>query len=277
MAPILGSRPAGLSRNKRPIDGQFAAPGARCRAYSARVKKRSASVRTLAAWLLAWCAGAFVPALAQADGAALGDTLAQQVRELTLTASHTAVGTRVEVEVGRLDPRLRLAPCQQVEPYLPPGVRPWGKSRVGLRCVQGATRWNVYLPVTVRVYATALVAAQPLAAGTVLGVADLQTAEVDLAAERAPAIARAELAVGRTLARPLAAGAALRSTDLRVRQWFAAGDTVRIVAAGNGYAVSAEGVAMSHGNEGQTVRVRTDGGRVITGLPAGERRVEVMF
>ena len=27
---------------------------------------------------------------------------------------------RVEIEPGRLDPRLRLAPCERIEPYLPP-------------------------------------------------------------------------------------------------------------------------------------------------------------
>ena len=62
-----------------------------------------------------------------------------------------------------------------------------------------------------------------------------------------------------------------------MRQWFAAGDTVRIVAAGAGFALSAEGEALTHGIEGQPARVRTESGRVVTGLPAGERRVEVMF
>ena len=54
-----------------------------------------------------------------------------------------------------------------------------------------------------------------------------------------------------------------------------AGDLVRVVAVGNGYAVSAEGQAMSHGIEGQPARVRTESGRIITGVPAGDRRVEV--
>jgi flagella basal body P-ring formation protein FlgA len=33
-------------------------------------------------------------------------------------------GLRVKVEVGQLDPRLHLAPCQRIQPYLPPACRP---------------------------------------------------------------------------------------------------------------------------------------------------------
>ena len=64
---------------------------------------------------------------------------------------------RVEVVVGQLDPRLHLAPCERIEPYLPPNVRLWGKSRIGLRCTQGRTAWNVYLPIIVKVWGRALV------------------------------------------------------------------------------------------------------------------------
>ena len=40
---------------------------------------------------------------------------------------------RMEVSVGALDERLRLAPCARVEPYLPAGARLWGRTRLGLR------------------------------------------------------------------------------------------------------------------------------------------------
>jgi len=218
--------------------------------------------------------GLIAPAWA-ADAPAVEPLWAQPLQELTRSATQAAPGTRVAVEVGQLDPRLRLAPCDQIQAYLPPNTRPWGKARIGLRCLQGSVRWNVYLPVTVKVFATALVAAQPLPAGSVLAATDLREAEVDLAAAPAAAITRSELAVGRTLARALAAGDGLRQSDLKPRQWFAAGDTVRIDAVGAGYAVSGEGQALSHGLEGQSVRVRTDSGRIVTGQAVAERRVEM--
>ena len=107
----------------------------------------------------------------------------QQVRQLAMTAAPQAgLGiTRVEIEVGEPDPRLRLAPCADIKPYLPPQARLWGRTRVGVRCMAGPVRWNVFLPVRVKVYGPALVAALPLAAGRVVEPADLVQAEVDLA------------------------------------------------------------------------------------------------
>ena len=100
--------------------------------------------RGLAALL--WLAALLpAPALAQApaaDGGLDADTL-QRIQALGEQAgAGLAPGAlRVEIEPGRLDPRLRLAPCERIEPYLPPGARAWGRSRVGLRCVQGPAPW----------------------------------------------------------------------------------------------------------------------------------------
>ena len=218
--------------------------------------------------------GAAAPAGAEA-GAALDASLLDDVRALALGKAGESGGSRVEVSIGQLDPRLRLAPCQSIEPYLPPGVRLWGKARIGLRCKVGPTPWNVYLPITVKVFGRALVVPGGAVAGSVLTEADLAEAEVDLAEEFTPALLEPKLAVGRTLAQNLKPGQTLRQTHLKSRQWFVAGETVRVVASGPGFALESEAQALSNGIEGQPARVRTENGRVLTGLPSGERRVEV--
>ena len=134
------------------------------------------------------------------------------------------------------------------------GRAAWGRTRVGLRCVQGPTPWNVYLPVTVKAVRARLGAGTPLPAGTVLEAGQLQQAEVDWAAAATPPVAEVDKLVGRQLARPLAAGAPVRAADVRQRQWFAAGDTVRLVARGQGFSVSGEGQALGPGIEGQPAR-----------------------
>jgi flagella basal body P-ring formation protein FlgA len=184
---------------------------------------------------------------------------------------------RVDVQVGRLDPRLKLAPCYQVQPYLPPGLQMWGRTRIGIRCLDGAVRWNVSLPVTVKVYARALVAADALPAGALLTQALLSTAEIDIAAEAGAVFSDANSLVGRTLSRPLAAGEAVRSSSLKVRQWFAAGDTVMVRAVGSGYTVAREGQALTAGLEGQSVKVRFENGRIVSGRVVGERNVEMLL
>ena len=207
-----------------------------------------------------------------------GDAGAASVAQaLALTQQNLQVpeGARVEIVPGSLDARLRLAPCAHIEPHLPAGTRLWGRTRVGLRCVSGPVRWNVYLPMTVHLWAPALVSAGPLAAGSTLTADDLRLAEVDLAASPARSYHHAGELIGRTLAVALPAGATLRADALRLRQWFQAGEMVTVVARGPGYAVSGEAQALSNGVEGQPARLRTDNGRVITAMPVGTRRVEI--
>lgn len=222
---------------------------------------------------LALAAALACPAAAQP----LSPQTLQAVRSLAggAAAALAPAGLRVEVVPGSLDPRLKLAPCARVEPYLPPGVRPWGRARVGLRCHGGAVAWNVYLPVTVQVWGPGVVAVSTLAPGTVLAAEVLAIGQVDWAAEPTPPLTAVEALAGRTLARPLAAGEALRVDDLKPREWFAAGDVVRIVASGDGFAVTARGEALTRGVEGRPARVRTEAGRIVTGLPTAEGRLDV--
>lgn len=214
---------------------------------------------------------------ASAAPSGLDAGLEQQVRSLALGGSAAPPDgvTRVEVVVGQLDPRLRLAPCLKVEPYLPNNTRLWGRSRIGLRCVQGPSRWNVYLPIAVKAYGRALVATSGAPAGSVLGAADLAEAEVDLAEDITAALVDPQQAIGRTLAQALKPGQAVHLGHLKPRQWFAAGDTIKVVALGAGFSLEGEGQALSNGIEGQPARVRTESGRVLSGNPVAERRLEL--
>lgn len=134
---------------------------------------------------------------ATAADSAQAAPLAERVQQFAQQAARAgAPDVRVQVDLGALDTRLKLAPCARISPYLPSGTKLWGASRIGVRCDEGA-RWNVYLPVRVKVYAQAVVLRQPLAAGTVIEPAHLAQAEVDLAAEPAPVLRREADVLGR--------------------------------------------------------------------------------
>lgn len=227
-------------------------------------------------WIGCLIATALAVGLAHGQEAAADfNAQARALVEQQVTNLNNAAVTRVEIETGALDPRLKLAPCEHVETYLPAGFKAWGKSRVGLRCTQGAVRWNVYLPVTVKVFGPALVAVRPLEAGAEIAEADLRSAEVDLAAVASPAVTELDALAGRLLMRAIAPGQPLRHADLRARQWFAAGETVKLIALGRGFEVHGEGQALAAGLDGNLVRVRTETGRVVTGVAVADRRVEV--
>jgi len=209
-----------------------------------------------------------------ADTGALEPALIEQVKGLALARPADAAAARIEVVVGQLDPRLHLAPCERIEPYVPLNTRLWGKSRIGLRCARGPVAWNVYLPVTVKAWGRALVLPAGATAGSTVAEVDLAEAEVDIAEEPSPVVTDARQVAGRVLAQSVRPGQALRQSHVKARQWFAAGDTVKIVALGEGFSLEGGGQAISNGVEGQTARVRTENGNVVSGMPSGERRME---
>jgi flagella basal body P-ring formation protein FlgA len=231
--------------------------------------------------LLFVCLSMGLPLPAHADVAApaLDDAVLGQMQELAQQTAQQAavVQPRIEIEAGRLDPRLKLAPCEHIEARLPAHAPAWGRTRVALRCAQGPVAWQVNLPVTVKVFAPAWVVDAALPAGTVLQAGHLREADIDWAAERSPAVADAAVLIGRTLARGVVAGDAVRLDDLKPHLWFAAGDTVQVIARGAGFSVSGVALALAAGVAGQRVRVRTESGRVLSGMPVAANRVEVQL
>ena len=182
---------------------------------------------------------------------------------------------RMEVSLGNLDSRLRLAPCAQIEPYMPVNTRLWGKTRVGLRCLQGVTHWNVFLPVTVKAFGPGWVLRGALPAGITLKADDAMVAEVDWASESSPIIGDAAQWVGQVTAYALSGGQPLRQVMIRPAQVFQTGAFVRILAQGPGYSVSSDGQALNPGIVGQLARVRTEGGRVVSGVVLDTHTVKI--
>jgi flagellar basal body P-ring formation protein FlgA len=177
----------------------------------------------------------------------------------------TPQALRPEVEVGQLDARLQLAPCAQVEPYLPPNTRLWGRSRIGLRCVEGPVRWNVFLPITVKAWGPAWVVRQPVAPGAVLTQADAELTEIDWAESVAPVLPQPDDWVGSHATRALMPGQVLRQGMVKPPQVFAAGSQVKVLVQGKGFQLTATGEALTQGYVGQPARVRMPDRRVLTG------------
>lgn len=233
--------------------------------------------RAVAAWgMVAWLVAGWVPPASAQEASELQSQAlawARQAALPTLPASRTPL--TLEVSVGSLDGRLRLAPCSHVEPYVPVGLRLWGKTRVGLRCTDGVTRWSVSLPATVKALGLAWVVKSPLPAGSILTPADLVEAEVDWAEESQAVLTDPQAWLGQVATRPLQTGQVLRQGMVKAAQVFQAGAQVRVVAQGPGFQVSGEAQALSAGVIGQPARVKMDNGRVASGMVLDARTVKI--
>lgn len=182
---------------------------------------------------------------------------------------------RMEVKVGSLDSRLKLAPCANIEPYLPTGSRLWGRTRIGLRCVDGLSRWNVSLPVTVNAFGNAWVIKAPVQPGVAITQDDVVETEVNWAEESSPVIKDPALWVGQVATRVLTTGQTLRQGMVKPAQVFQAGAQVRVVAQGPGFQISSDAQALSAGVVGQVARVRMENGRVSSGTVLDMRTVKI--
>lgn len=183
-------------------------------------------------------------------------------------ASRSArTGDVYKVEVGALDTRLRLAACdKELTVYAPPGTRPMGNITVGVRC-NGARPWSLYVPVTIRLFGEAVVAARPLMGTTVLTAQDVRLAQVELSAGAAGALTDLQQVVGKVLRRPLLADAVVTVDSAEEPRLVRRNEQVVLVAEGAGLEVRMQGKALADGVAGDLIKVRNLGTkRVIEGI-----------
>ncbi|KML54368.1 flagellar basal body P-ring biosynthesis protein FlgA [Burkholderia cepacia] len=167
-----------------------------------------------------------------------------------------------------------LAACTTLEPFLPTGARLWGRTTVGVRCA-GERPWTVYLQAKVTVQATYYVAARQIAPGEPLSAADLVARDGDLTVLPLAVITDPAQAIGSTALARISAGLPLRQDMLKSAASVSAGQTVRVVAAGPGFTISAEGSVLANAAPGQSVRVRMAAGQIVTAIVKDAGTVEI--
>lgn len=180
------------------------------------------------------------------------------------------------VTVSRIDPRLKLARCDQLEPYLPTGSRLWGNSSIGVRCLAPGT-WSLYVPVIIKVSNQVLVAVRPIASGQPVQAEDVQLQLRDITQFAGSALTSLDQTVDRNAVTPIVAGTILRAELLRAAQIIRQGQQVKLVAQGSGFRVTSEGLAMGNAAAGQVIAVKTRSGQIIKGIARSEGVVEVSF
>jgi flagella basal body P-ring formation protein FlgA len=239
-------------------------------------------------WLTTFVlASLLVAAVCQAEVAAPSATQVNQTAKQNLTILKAKIAEfletqtigypgKVNINVGAIDPNIKLAQCPDVQVFLPTGSRAWGKTSVGVRC-SAPVNWAIYVQASVNVTAQYLVAAAPLAQGQVVTSQDLIFEKGDLTQLPPGIFTDISQAVGRSVSMSMNAGTVLRQEMLKITPIVLQGQNVKVTSVGNGFSVSAEGKAMAKANEGQLVQVKVASGQVITGIARNGGQVEVNF
>lgn len=216
---------------------------------------------------IGWWLGALL-AVAVAAPAAASQSFAavRTAAEQALRQHYAQPGNRVEVKSAPLDPRLQLADC--AEPLRASVAEHAATtSRISVQVQCGQAGWIVRVPVQLQLFRAVLVASHPLLRGDGLTAADVRAEQRDITRLGYGYIENLDQLVGRSLARPLAAGAVLTPDALGGRRMVRAGDRVQLVAQMEGIEVRAAGVALGGGDSGARLRVRNDSsGKVIDAM-----------
>ena len=208
------------------------------------------------------------PAFAQVDDSIQSlDAIREAAQAFVIQRVPKQGPNSVTVNVGNLDPRLRLAPCPDpLKVSLPSGATFRDRMTVSVSCAS-ASSWTVYVPINIETQSPVLVLRKAVNRGTRLNAEDveIQTRLVQGTGD-GYLTDLAELD-GRTVKRPLGAGAALTVDamvpDLVVKR----GQQVTLLASVGGLEVRAAGVAMSDAPSAGRVKVQNiSSSRIVEGV-----------
>lgn len=183
----------------------------------------------------------------------------------------------IEVRVSSLDPRLKLADCENnlIFSTVKQGYNVQ-KFSVKARCNQDQ-QWTIYIPVTMDQYSEVVVAAYNLQRGEVITEENVTTKRMNTSLLNSTYILAAERAIGKETKRPIRTGEPVRLSGLTETNVINRGDAVTIEASLSALMVTAPGEALSSGYVGQQIRVKnTKSSRIVDAIVVAPGRVTVM-
>lgn len=193
-----------------------------------------------------------------------------------LTDEYTKTqAVKVEVKVGNLDNRLRLARCDQpLALSLKDATNNGGNVNVQVAC-KGTTSWTILVPALAKVYRSVAVASRTLQRGDVVNESDLSTDVKEVSEFRFGFALTPEAIVGKEVKFTVNKGEAFRNSALDAPLVIKRGDTVSMEAAAGEISVRTNGTAVTDGRIGQQIRVKNNqSARIINAKVVGAGKVQ---
>ena len=174
--------------------------------------------------------------------------------------------SRVAINMGRLDSRLRLSSCDiPLTATLAPGSEFAGKTTVHVRC-NSTSPWTVYISAHINLYSEVVQTAEPLDKGHILQKQDLVLVEEDLGQMKYGYYTDIDSLVGKQLKRRLPQQRVIKANYVKSPTLVKRGEIVSIVAENAGYSVKMSGTAMNNGARGDRIQVKNSSSkRIIEG------------
>lgn len=222
------------------------------------------------------CLGMTDLAMAQASAKIQDLSEIQRVASQFLQGQAAQHDGKVNITLGKIDPRLQLPACDNPSPFLLLGSKPWGKISLGIRCVTPKA-WTIYVAAQVQIMGDYYVAATSLAQGQIVGAADISKVSGDVSALPAGTITNPAQVLGKSVSASLSSGTILRMETLKSSAVIQQGQSVRVVSGGPGFQVATDALALSNAVEGQIVRAKTASGQFLSGIAKAGGVIEISY
>ncbi|UKJ19842.1 flagellar basal body P-ring formation chaperone FlgA [Enterobacter mori] len=147
-----------------------------------------------------------------------------------------------------------------------------GKRTVLAQC--GARRH--FLPVRISAQGTWWVASQSLPGGAIVQRSDIEPVTGNLDNQPGGLIFNADEIIGQRLTRAIDAGKPLLESQLRQQWRLRAGQTVDLVTTGSGFRIRSQGKALNNAAVDELLKVKTAGGRTVSGKVAADGQVMII-
>ncbi len=257
--------------------------------YSIFFFRRDESLRRLLPhlkWLLLSTSllASFVHAQSADEGTRIENIgqLREKVTQFLDNEYQTLQASKVQIKVGTLDPRLRLAVCSETLAFnLLDTSGNGGNVNVQVVCNRAATasgRWTILVPALATVFRPVAIAGRSLQRGEQIAAADVTTEIRDMSQYRQGFALQPELIIGKEAKYPVAKGEAFRTSALASPLVIKRGDEVSIQATVGAISVVTNGTATGDGRLGQQIRVKNNQSeRVINARVVGPGQVQSLM
>lgn len=186
-----------------------------------------------------------------------------------------ASASQLTLEVAPLDPRLRVAACDEpLKGFLSGTSEVHNPTTVGVRC-EGSIRWTVYTSVAVQSQTTVLVALRSMTRDMEISATDFK-----LESRKVPGVASTYVSdpsalAGQRMGRAILSGEPLAFDELVPANLIHRGQHVVLLAHVGGLEVRMTGIALGDGRASQRIKVQNESSqRVIEGIVRSANEVE---
>jgi flagella basal body P-ring formation protein FlgA len=220
-----------------------------------------------------------IQTFAIADSVQSLDLLKSKIEQYVLNELVTMVEGKININVEKMDSRLRLRACadDKLVIFNPSRTQTIHTNTMGIKCIEADNHWTLYVPIKISVLKLVYAAKQPLSRGSRIGVEDLYALEMDIQQLKQGYYTEEQQVLGKICKQPISQGTPFSPFNVQMPRLVIKGQQVNIVAGNEFFSVKMPGIALNDGILGESVSVKNlSSKKILEGKITASQEVRVL-